>query len=253
MHRPCPPNFATIPVAPQTRYDILMQFHHRLLFYIIAFSLLTTSTVTSAAAPSTSPSTTAATRPSVEIFPIGDTNSVVYVLPVDGSLLTSMDSLHQLVLESVSHLKASQKFNIIFIEGDTGRALSNQSLSPTLENRRKADDFLNTTTGHNGDIVPALRLAFAQHPQRLFFLMNGDAPNSREVTEEIRNLNAALKPSAKVQIHTIGWMDHGETYEKWLKDIAAENAGTYRFIDEKTLERIEKSRTNADTSKPAAQ
>jgi len=81
--------------------------------------------------------------------------------------------------------------------------------------------------------IPGLRAAFAAEPQLIYLLTDGDFPNNTAVLEEIRKLNAARR----VKINTIAFMDHGEEYERTLKQIADENGGVFRFVGEGELEK----------------
>ncbi len=184
------------------------------------------------------PATVPATQPAPELFAAADAPCVIYLLPHDGSMLSSFDALCQSVSASIARLKPTQRFNITFIEGNAGVAMAKAPLAASPKNQHDANEFLHrasdslaSNSANSGDEIAALRLAFAQHPQRIFFLANGDVSNNRSFTKEVHNLNAALQPAERVQIHTIAWMNHDKEFEKWMKDLAGQNEGSYRYID----------------------
>ncbi|HYE19092.1 MAG TPA: hypothetical protein VEA69_11645 [Tepidisphaeraceae bacterium] len=211
----------------------------RLLVGVTVVSLFSATACAPTRLPGPSAAGTASTRPASvgPLFPAGDARRVVFIIPTDGSLMTSAYLLSTLTLDSVDRLGPAQQFNLILLGSDTGRALADAPLPATAANRGRARDFLDKWTAHNGDLIQPLRSAFRMNPDRIFVLANGDDPNDDAVVREVRRLNAARPPGAKVQVHTVGWLDRGDQYEAMLKRIAAENAGTYRFVDDAWVDR----------------
>jgi len=124
-----------------------------------------------------------------------------------------------------------QSFGLIFFSEDSYVAFDKRLVAATGQNVRRAMDFVEKTTCHgSSDPIPALRAAFATDPEIIYFLTDGDMPNSQQILEEIHKLNAGRK--TKVRVSTIAFMDRGEEYEKFLQRVASETGGYFRlFID----------------------
>ncbi len=166
------------------------------------------------------------------IIPGQRANSVVFLCDSSGSMMNKFDTLRQELRKAVDGLKGGQAFDIIFFFADGYVALDGQLLLALPEAKRKAYDFLDKTAPHDSsDPIPGLRAAFATKPELVYMLTDGDFPNNALVLAEIRKLNAGRN----VKINTIAFMDRGEEYEKFLKQIADENGGTFKFVAEQDL------------------
>jgi hypothetical protein len=166
------------------------------------------------------------------LFPGAGAGCVVIVLPQDGSLMTTFDSLRVLTEDSINSLRPDQRFNVVWVEGDWGRPISETAVPATPANQKQAAEWLERFGGHNGDLIAAIRRAFAMDPDVIYLLANGDDSNNDAVVEAIRRLNGARPAGKKVRVNTVAWMDRAEEYEKWRKGIAAENGGRFRFAGE---------------------
>jgi len=163
---------------------------------------------------------------------VGNARKILYLCDSSGSMMTKFDSLREQLTKAVGALRPIQEFNVIFFSQDFYRALEPRLALALPETKRKAYDFLEKTTAHStSDPIPGLRAAFASEPQLIYLLTDGDFPNNAAVLEEIRKLNKA----GRVKINTIAFMDHGEEYERTLKQIADENGGLFRFVGEGEL------------------
>lgn len=89
---------------------------------------------------------------------------------------------------------------------------------------------------HNRVPLPALRQAFAQRPQVIYFLTDGEFNNFAsydEVVAEIAKLNA----EQKVLVHTILLMSDDIKAEAALRKIAAGNSGVFKQVSDDDLRR----------------
>ena len=164
----------------------------------------------------------------------GNAMKVAYVCDSSGSMMNLFDTLRQELRKACDTLKPIQSFNIIFFSEDNFVALDKQSLLlATPETKRKAYDFLDKTAPHgSSDPLPGLRSAFANGPQLIYMLTDGDFPNNDAILTEIRKLNK----DKKVKINTIAFgNDDGESFHKFLKQIADENGGMYKWVKEADL------------------
>jgi hypothetical protein len=167
------------------------------------------------------------------IIPGQRANRVVFLCDSSGSMMNKFDTLRQELRKAVDRLKGGQAFDIIFFSADRYVALDEQLLLALPETKRRAFDFLDKTAPHDSsDPIPGLRAAFATKPELIYMLTDGDFPNNAQVLAEIGRLNK----EHKVKINTIAFMDRGEEYEKLLKQVAEENGGAFKFVEERELQ-----------------
>jgi hypothetical protein len=154
---------------------------------------------------------------------------VVYVLDGSGSMMNKFDVLRTAVDKAVAELKPTQLFNVVIMHEDEGVPFNKQAIPATDANKKLFSAYMKRTQPHgSSDPIPALRFAFAQNPDAIYFLTDGDFPNNNLVIFEMRRLNAANR----TKVHTIAFMDRGEEYERVLKVISEQNGGTFRFISD---------------------
>ncbi|MDB5319311.1 MAG: hypothetical protein JWN40_942 [Phycisphaerales bacterium] len=154
---------------------------------------------------------------------------VIYVLDGSGSMMNKFDVLRTAVGKAVAELKPTQLFDVVVMHEDDGVPFNKQAVPATDANKNLFYAFMKRTAPHgSSDPIVALRFAFAQNPDAVYFLTDGDFPNNNQVVAEIRKLNAARR----TKIHTIAFMDRGEDYEKILRQISEQSGGTFRFISD---------------------
>ncbi|HYE17280.1 MAG TPA: hypothetical protein VEA69_02490 [Tepidisphaeraceae bacterium] len=163
------------------------------------------------------------------VFQPGNARRIVYLCDSSGSMMTNFDSLRAQLGRAVDALRPIQEFDVIFFAQDSYRALDRRLVRALPETKRQAYDFLDKTvpTG-TSDPLPGLRAAFALQPQLVYLLTDGDFPDNAGTLAEIRKLNA----DKRVKINTIAFVGRGEEYEKLLKQIADENGGIFKYVDE---------------------
>ena len=165
----------------------------------------------------------------------GNAMKVAYVCDSSGSMLNLFDILRMELRKAIDGLKPVQAFDIIFFSEDKFKALDKQLLLAVPENKRKAYDFLETTSPHGStDPIPGLQLAFKAGPQLIYMLTDGEFNNNAAIIEEIRKLNK----DGRVKINTIAFgNDASESFHAFLQQIAKENGGTYKWVKEADLQR----------------
>lgn len=112
-------------------------------------------------------------------------------------------------------------------------SISPQLLKATPENKQAAETFLEDKVTPRGetDPIPAIEAAFAQNPEVIFLLTDGDFPDNNAVLKRVAELNARQP----VQVNTIAFVGEGDTdaeFIKILQKIAKDSDGAYRKADE---------------------
>ena len=167
----------------------------------------------------------------------GNARRIVFVCDATGTMIQKFALLKQELAVAVSGLKPVQSYNVIFFhDGQRVGAASDSALLPaTADNKRKGFAFMdNFTTSGTTDPMPALRLAFRQGPELVYFLSDGEFNNLRsyqDVMDEIDRLN----PGRKVKVNTILFDTYDKEAEAAMQKIAADHGGTYRYVREAEL------------------
>lgn len=161
---------------------------------------------------------------------------IVFLCDASGSMLNKYVTLRSQLSKAVAGLQPSQSFNLIFMGEADCTKLAAQPLKATVENKQAADSFLEDKVTPRGETnpIPALEAAFAQKPQVIFLLTDGDFPDNQAVMKRIAELDA----NHQVQINTIAFLSEADTdtdFLKLLQQIARENGGIYKHIDESKL------------------
>jgi hypothetical protein len=162
--------------------------------------------------------------------------STAYVCDASGSMMEKMPALKQELSKAVMRLRPWQEFSIIFFQDEQPTALSPSLVRATPENQRAAEAFLNdATTVGTTDPIPGIKKAFAQHPQIMFLLTDGDFPDNDAVLAEIRS----LEKQQHVVIHTIAFVGDNDRNTKFLsllKQVAQETGGSFKKVDAEALD-----------------
>ena len=152
--------------------------------------------------------------------------SVVYVVDRSGSMLTTIHGVKNELRESITRLRRSQKFHIIFF--NTGTPLESppkRLVSSIKAHKREAFKFVESIGAGGGtDPRPAMRRAFAVGPDMIYFLTDG------EFDPVLIDLLDKLNRKRKVRIFTIAYVSRKGA--PLLERIAREHNGEYRFVSE---------------------
>jgi hypothetical protein len=173
----------------------------------------------------------------------GNAKRVVYVCDATGTMLGLKYKLLQKQLyKAIDILKPIQGFNVIFFKGGDSNAEWSNPFADELvvanpANKQKVRQFIEQfqVVGKGTNPLPALRAAFAQRPELVYFLTDGEFNNVvgyEQVLAEVRQLNA----DKKVKINTIAFMSDDEKAEQALQQMARENGGGFRKVSDRDLD-----------------
>lgn len=159
----------------------------------------------------------------------------VYVLDRSGSMYDhgAIRAAKEELITSLSALEQTQQFQIIFYNQNFVE-LTNSDGRPGMQwatdiNQTLARRFIAGVQPDGGtDHTPPLKKGLRYQPEHLFFLTDADQPqlSAREL-HEIKTLNAS-----RTKIHCVEFGKGSElTADNFLKKLARENGGTYRYRD----------------------
>ncbi|OYW13423.1 MAG: hypothetical protein B7Z55_16885 [Planctomycetales bacterium 12-60-4] len=163
---------------------------------------------------------------------------IVFAIDCSASMSNygAMRSAKAALVSSLQTLTDSQQFQIVFynqrpnllsIRGSTDLAFA------TEVNKALARQYISGIDPSEGtDHMPALRMALRLTPEVLFFLTDADEPQlSPAELNEIQRMN-----QGRTRIHTIEFGTDGElNLDNFLKKLARQNGGTYRYYDVKRI------------------
>ena len=151
---------------------------------------------------------------------------IVYVVDRSGSMMTTFDAVREEMKRSVSGLRRSQRFHVIFF--NAGPLLENRpkKLVPaTTSQQERLFEFLDTIQAEGAtDPIPAMGRAFAVNPDLIYFLTDGDFDPLLE--EKLRAWNR----DKQVRIFTIAYVS--QAGRELLERIAREHNGEFKFVSE---------------------
>jgi DNA-directed RNA polymerase subunit RPC12/RpoP len=161
-----------------------------------------------------------------------EASKIVYVVDRSGSMTDSIVFVKYELKRSIRELGPEKQFHVVFYS--SGPALempARRLVSATDANKQKAFEFIDSVIPQ-GETDPsdALSRAFAVNPELIYLLTDGEF--DKAIVGQVAKANAGKK----VTVHTIGFLY--KMGEKILKDIAAQNNGTYKFVAESDLETL---------------
>ncbi len=154
---------------------------------------------------------------------------VVYVVDRSGSMTDTFQHVRAELTRSISSLRRSQKFHVIFFNAGVPLANPPHKLVSAIKAQKKSFfDFLQTVRP-DGSTHPeiAMRQALELKPDMIYFLTDGEFDPS--LVGKLDQWNS----DRKVQIFTIAYFDPGGA--KLLELIAREHQGAFKFITELDL------------------
>ena len=168
-----------------------------------------------------------------EFFGLGSSargaRRIVYVVDRSGSMLTTFADVRVELKRSVSALRRSQKFHVIFF--NAGQPLQMPPGRPVSAiTARKQDLFnylKNVEPQGSTKPAPAMWAAFRAEPDVIYFLTDGDF--DRSLLSKLDRWNR----DRQVKIFTIAYFD--QTGAALLEEIAREHRGEFRFVTEHDL------------------
>lgn len=172
---------------------------------------------------------------------IGHADRIVYIVDASGSLTAELPFVIAELKRSISELKPTHQFAVVFFQNDQAIEAPPHGLKPATPTIKKAvQDWISIESGH---IVPqgrtnpiaAIQRALRYQPQLIFILSDNITGSGRyEVDRDalIDMLNEANR-DRRITINTIQFLypDALNT----LQEIAAAHDGVFRFIRETDL------------------
>jgi len=154
---------------------------------------------------------------------------IVYVVDRSGSMTDTFQHVRAELQRSISSLRRSQKFHVIFF--NAGAPLTNtpgRMVSAIAAQKKEFFDFMQNVRPE-GSTHPeaAMRHALALEPDMIYFLTDGEFDSS--LVKKLDRWNS----ERKVQIFTIAYFDPGGA--KLLELIAREHHGAFKYITELDL------------------
>ena len=151
----------------------------------------------------------------------------VFVIDKSGSM-GDKKKFTKAKLELIKTLRAlpkNSRFMIYFFDEGSEQMPVNNMMAAVPGNISWAEDWVKSVgIGGGTDPRQALKSGFSLKPDTLWLLTDGEFDNESAVLAQIRSAN----PKDRVRINTLAIMDRGG--ERVLKQIARENDGTYRFV-----------------------
>ena len=173
----------------------------------------------------------------------GNARRVVYVCDATGTMLgLKFKLLQKQLYKAIDILKPIQGFNVIFFKGGDSNAEWSNPFADELvvanpANKQKVRQFIDQfqVVGKGTNPLPALQAAFAQKPQLVYFLTDGEFNNVvgyDQVLAEVRRLNA----DKSVKVNTIAFMSEDAKAEEALQKMARENGGRFVKVSDRDLD-----------------
>ena len=168
-----------------------------------------------------------------EFFGLGGTargaRKIVYVVDRSGSMLDTFQHVRAEMRRSISGLRRSQKFHVIFFNAGQPLEKSPRRLVSAIRaQKQKFFRFLQSVYPEGStDPAPAMRRAFATEPDLIYFLTDGEFPKT--LISKIDRWNK----DKSVMIFTVAYFDRSGA--ALLEEIARRNNGQFKFVSENDL------------------
>jgi len=158
--------------------------------------------------------------------------SVVYVMDRSGSMGDSFGLLQRELMRAVGSLESDQTFNVIWFNEGPAELLSEQMLSGTIENKRKAFGAIKRVyPSGRTEPVDAIRRGLEFKPDVLFLLSDGDfGEDNAQIMRFIRQANADNGTIINTILFIYDTVGEGE---RVLRAIAEQNGGTFKHVSER--------------------
>jgi len=151
---------------------------------------------------------------------------VVYVIDFSGSMSgMRLDHTKLELKRSIERLPPDGSFLVIFFDHSATVQPPGRMLRATPSNKAAAKRWIDSLKGGGGtDPTHAMQLALTLKPGAIFLMTDGQFADPVTTERTIAALNADKRTS----VNTIAF--HERATEEYLKDIARENRGDYRYV-----------------------
>jgi hypothetical protein len=156
---------------------------------------------------------------------------VVYIVDRSGSMLDNFDLVVRELSRSIQALGARQSVGVVFVSGQV-RPMGMAPATPAVKEEmvRTAEGM--EAEGQNDDLLgpfqQAFEAAFGMKPDTIYFLTDG------RFGDGLPGVVAKLNAGRSVKVNTVAFVREEASYRDQLKELAAENGGTYRFVPEES-------------------
>ena len=163
----------------------------------------------------------------------GDAKKIVYVLDASGSMMPDFDALRDQLRNSIHDLRPPQSFDIIFINEHNPPPMARSLLFATPESKSRAKEYVDSMQPRGGtDPLPAMTKAFALEPDLIYFFIDPTCfPDKKALVELVAEQNR----KSPIKLNIIAFEGHDPENALFLKKLATESGGTYKFMSEKDL------------------
>lgn len=166
----------------------------------------------------------------------GNCTQVIYVIDRSGSMADTLDTLKYEMIKSISTLRDTQQFHIIFYAEGKPIEMEPSGLKPaTREYKYRAADFVkNISAERSTNPVPAIRRAMdilskSSAPNKIiYFLTDGRFDDPKAVEDVITRQNSGAN---KTMINTFLYGQQDATAAEIMRKIAKDNGGRYYYVD----------------------
>ena len=151
----------------------------------------------------------------------------VFVIDKSGSMNSQgrLGKAKRELITTLQSLKPDTRFMVYFFDHVADPMPVKAMMAATPENVAWAARWIEgRDVGGSTDPSDALRFTFSLKPDTVWLLTDGQFADEDEVLGQIRSAN----PQSAIRINTVAFKD--KSGEAVLKQIATENDGTYRFV-----------------------
>ncbi len=159
-------------------------------------------------------------------------SKICYVCDASGSMIGRFDELRGEIVRAVNELKSGRQFfNVIFFSDSDANVMANDALLPANAfNKDRCAKFVESATAaKTTNPIPALEVAFKQHPELIYLLTDGEFDENEVVVKWIADHNK----DHKIKINTIHFVTGAEDPKAVLQKIAKDNGGFFKVVEEK--------------------
>lgn len=173
----------------------------------------------------------------------GNAHHVVYVIDRSGSMAVEFGAVKDELINSISRLRPTQSFHIVFFsDADPLELPAGKLVAATPDAKAEAAAFLGkivpedeARTGKTSGITLALQRAFqvlreadrSRQGRIIYLLTDGDFPDNKEV----QDLIGAADKDKSIQIDTFLYGMQPPEAVKTMKSISEETGGHYKFVN----------------------
>jgi hypothetical protein len=160
---------------------------------------------------------------------------IVFLCSAGASMAEKLPTLRDQLASAIGGLRPDQQFNVIFFQDGKTIAFQKDALiAATPENVQRGKAFLEKLTARGSrEAIPALTLAFAQKPELIYLMTDGDFPSNDALLKKVRDLDNPAQSGPPVTINTIAFITEKDTdtdFMTTLTEVAKSTGGTFKHV-----------------------